>query len=89
MLTSVSISKTSKYIINIFCTTSNCITTFVEDRCCRVHTHPAQYFFLTFPDFFLEKEGVFLDYISEIHNIFSDQLVPQMMQATDPPSKTK
>ena len=54
-----------------------------------VYTHPAQYFFLIFPDFFLENEGVVPNYISEIHNMFPDQLVLQMMRATNPPSKTK
>ena len=55
----------------------------------RVHTHPALYFFLTFPYLFLENEGVFPDYISEVYNIFPDQLVLQMIRATDPSFKTK
>ena len=42
-----------------------------------------------FPDCFLENECVFPYYKSETNNIFPDQLVLQMMRATDPPFKTK
>ena len=36
-------------------------------------------FFLTFYYVFPENEGVFPDYLSEIHNIFPDQAIFQMM----------